>query len=411
MKIIHLFNNFSPKKKCGAEIGAAALTGGLGFLGSIYSNSKQSDNIDYQLAAQQKENQLNRDWQTQEAEKARQFTAQQVVQQNQFQSDLQAQQQKYNLESMKQQAYYNSPVYQRQQLQAANINPQVYFGQQSSFGGSSAQSGGTPSAPSPASGANVGSVGGLSPVSYQPIGTSIASILGALGSSLRDVAQAKKLGIEADWLPKQIRAQVRNLDKDTNLKSLLYVGQHIHNQIENAKIPYAVKMAEADLYKSLATIDLTSEQTLTEKTKQAVNQSLDRLQNALEKLNSREAEKLGLEMPYYVSLIKAKINESSAAAEEHKASAGLKVSETEAQDMANQVRQYGLDEEKVSTLFKWITEYDLDNAKRSKAIQEWVRIQTMLNAERNSDNLRKINSSLQNLFDLLGLHVSIGAHN
>ena len=321
MKIIHLFNNFSPKKKCGAEIGAAALTGGLGLFGSLVSNDAQDTNINRQLGVQKEENQLNRDWQTQEAEKARQFTASQVTQQNQFQSGLQAQQQQYNLQSMKQQAYYNSPAYQRQQLEAANINPQVYFGQQSSFSGSSAQTGGAPSAPSPASGANVGSVGGLSPVSYQPIGTSIASILGAVGSSLRDVAEARKLGIEADWLPKQLKASIYNLKKDSDLKSFLAVGQSIHNEIEKAKLPYAVRMAESELYKNLATIDFTSEQTQTEKTKQVVNYSLDKLQETLRDLHGKEIEKIGLEMPYYVGLLKSKIAEYFASAQEHQATA------------------------------------------------------------------------------------------
>ena len=317
MKIIHLFNNFSPKKYCGAELGAAT----LGLMGSLWSADSQSTNVNTQTQAQKEENQLNRDWQTQEAEKARQFSAQQSSQQNQFQTGLQAQQQQYNLQSMKQQAYYNSPVYQRQQLEAANINPQVYFGQQSSFSGSSAQAGGSPSANSSPSGAMVGSVGGLSPISYQPIGTSIASILGAVGSSLRDVAQARKLGVEADWLPQTLRAQVRNLNKDSDLKTLLGVGQTIHNAIDKAKFPYAVQMAESELYKNLAAIDLTSQQTLTEKTKQAVNVSLDKLQNALSELHGKEAEKIGLEMPYYINLIKSKINESSASAELHSASA------------------------------------------------------------------------------------------
>ena len=170
MKIVNLFNDFRPCQKCGAEsvyLGILGASAAGGIVNSAIGNAIGAGNVSSQLDAQNEENQLNRDWQTQEAEKARQFSAEQTLQQNQVVRDLQAQQQQYNIQSMREQSRLNSPVYQRQQLEAAGINPQVYFGNSSSFSGVSAQSGGAPSAPGPAGSHGVGSVQGLSPIGFQ----------------------------------------------------------------------------------------------------------------------------------------------------------------------------------------------------------------------------------------------------
>lgn len=321
MKIINFFNEYRPQHCCGAEIGAAGLAGGLGLLGDIVGSSQSSSNVSSQLSAQSAENQKNRDWQTAEAEKARQWQQNVLGQQNQFQSQLQQQAYQQNLGLQAQQAKYQSPVYMRQELEKAGLNPQVYFGQSAAFSGSSAPSGGSPSAPSAPSVAQVGSVGGLNPVGFQPLGTSIGSIVSGLGSALHSAAEARKLGIESDWLPQMLRAQVRNLNKDSDFKTILKVGQEIHNEIDKSKMPYALRQAEADLYKALSEIDLNSQKTLTEVSQQQLNRAIEGVQTAMESLNKKEAEKLGLEMPYVVSLIKSKIADLSAGAEQKSQSA------------------------------------------------------------------------------------------
>lgn len=322
MKILKLFNDYKPHLKCGAELPVGALiTGGTGLLGSALSSSQSSSNVQSQLAAQSAENQKNRDWQTAEAEKARQWQQNILGQQNQFQSQLQQQSYQQSLGLQAQQAKYQSPVYMRKQLEEAGLNPQVYFGQSAAFSGSSASAGGSPSAPSAPSAAQVGSVGGLNPVGFQPFGTSIGSIVSGLGSALHSAAEARKLGIESDWLPQMLRAQVRNLNKDSDLKTILKVGQDIHNEIDKAKMPYALRQAEAELYKALSEIDLNSQKTLTEQSQQQLNRAIEGVQNAIKALNEKEAEKLGLEMPFVVSLIKSKIGDLQASAEEKKQSA------------------------------------------------------------------------------------------
>ena len=323
MKWKNSFNDFRPLLKCGDAVAGAFVSALVGGASAAVSESMQQSNQSRQRGWQSSENEVNRDWQTEEAQKVRDFAAQQQLQQNQFQSDLQAKQQQYNLQSMEAQNYLNSPLHQRQQLEAAGINPQVYFGSQSSFSGTSAQSGGSPQAGAPVSSPMVGSVQGINPLPYQPIGTSIGSIIGSLGSSLRDVAQAKKLGIESDWLPDMLREQVRNLKADSDLKTLLKVGQDIHNQIDNARLPYAVRQAEADLYRSLSETNLNEAKQLSENEQAKLNQALTKLQESLENLNNKEAEKLGLEMPYYVSLIRAKIGELGSQAEKNRSESAL----------------------------------------------------------------------------------------
>lgn len=170
MKYYRLFSDFTPCKKCGSDpVTAASIMGGTSIFGSVLDATvgynQQSHMQNKVFDAQREENQLNRDWQTNEAEKARQFAAGQLQQQNQFQRELQSGQFSHDSQMQLQQARLNSPLYQRQQLERAGINPQVYFGNQSSFGGSSAPSTGTPSVSSLGSTPSVGSSSsGLNPI-------------------------------------------------------------------------------------------------------------------------------------------------------------------------------------------------------------------------------------------------------
>ncbi len=391
MKYLKILDGNIPKRKCGAEVVGGALAGGGALLSGLIGSSSSSSNVSSQLGAQSAENAKNRAWQTQEAEKARAFQQGVLNQQNQFSQQMQDRQ-----------AYYQSPVYQSEQLRQAGINPAVYFGQQASFGGSSAPS--VPSAPSPAT---VGSVGGLNPVGFQPFGTSIGSILSGIGNVIQSSATAKRLGIESDWLPEKLKKEVRLLDKQATLQQVLAVGQDIHNESARSTLPYALKQAEADLYKTLADADLMVSKTQTEDSIRKVNYAIEEVQKSIKDLNAKEVEKLGLEMPYYVNLLKAKIDDLRSSASEHDASAGLKVSEKDAQDLSNKVRSYGLNDEMDATVSKWIAESTLSSAKRQEAYNQLQILRTIGSQYDSSDGKRKVDAALQSLFDLLGLHVSL----
>lgn len=322
MKIIHLFHNFCPQKKCGADPVTAGIMAGGSLLGDVLDvtvgYNQQKDMARYNLDRQAEENQLNRDWQTAEAEKARQFTSAQVLQQNAFQKELQSQQHTYNMQAMDRQAQLNSPVTQAKLLSRAGINPQVYFGNHASFAGSSAQSGGAPAAPSPGSSPTVGSAPGLSPIGFQP--TKLA-----IGTLLKEIAEASGTFGENERAWQRLGAEIRNLTVDSDLKESMNLGQKIMNHVNFKKMPYSIQQAALDLHKTLSEIELNNENKITQESVRKVNESVARFNEAQAGLTDKQAQKLGLEMPYVVKIIKAQINKMGAETREANTAANLNV--------------------------------------------------------------------------------------
>lgn len=230
--------------KCGVDPGTALGVGGLGLMGSFIQGEYSSANVDKQLGAQKEENQKNRDWQTEQAEINRQFQQGMLNQQNAFQTQLQSQQQRYNIESMNKQAQFNSPVYQRQQLEQAHLNPQVYFGSQSSFTGSSAVSGGSPSAQGAPSGSMPGSVGGLSPVGYQPPNLQLGQILKDIAEARKSMSETKTNDLMRDPMYKEVMSKVKNQELVNRFQEL---SNFVFNETKNAKVQHAfVELAKAE---------------------------------------------------------------------------------------------------------------------------------------------------------------------
>lgn len=362
MKIIHLFNNFCPQKKCGADPVSAGLFAGGSLLGNVLDVTvgydQQKDMARYNLDRQAQENQLNRDWQTTEAEKARQFISSQVLQQNAFQKVLQQQQHLNNLDAMQRQAWYNSPAYQKSELTRAGINPQVYFGQQSSFSGSSAQSGGAPSAPSPGSSPTVGSAPGLSPIGFQP--TKLA-----IGSLLKEIAEASGTFGENERAWQKLGAEIRNLTVDSDLKDLMRVGQAIMNSENYLSLPYRVKMAAKNLEKVVSEIELNDENKITLESVRKVNEAVARFNDVKSSLTNKEIEKMGLEMPYYVSILKAQINKMGAEASEARAVARNQISQAELNDLERTIKKNAQGDIEDEFFYR------VDNMKKEGKILDW----------------------------------------
>lgn len=362
MKIIHLFNNFCPQKKCGADPVSAGIMAGGSLIGNVLDYTvgydQQKDMARYNLDRQSEENQLNRDWQTEEAEKARQFTSAQLLQQNAFQKELQQQQHLNNLDAMQRQAWYNSPAYQKSELTRAGINPQVYFGSQSSFGGSSAQSGGAPAAPSPGSSPTVGSAPGLSPIGFQP--TKLA-----IGTLLKEIAEASGTFGENERAWQRLGAEIRNLTVDSDLKDSMRLGQEIMNHVNFKKMPYTIQQAALDLKKTLSEIELNNENKITQESVRKVNESVARFNEAQANLSDKEAEKLDLSMPYVVKMIKAQVNKMAAEASEARAVARNQISQAELNDLDRLIKknvQGDIEDE----FF-----YRVDNMKKEGKILDW----------------------------------------
>lgn len=300
--ICNLIKPLRPSFKCGVE--SALIVGGGSLLGGIGSALFSDHNTHYQMRNQRAENQQNRDWQTAEAEKARSWaTSERIAGQ-----DFQVEQRDY-------QNMYNSPVMMTQRLQAAGLNPVIgMHGQTSSTaGGSLPVSNSAPSASMPSP------VGGLSPVSYQPPQFNIGSIASGLGSALTGIANAKKAGVEMD----EIRAMASKLNAESDLTQLMAVGQKLANALSKVKLPYELRQAILGVEKSMAEIDLTNQQKITAETQANVNDSLERLNDAMSKNYDLISRKLGVEITFLPKFIKAQINEMSANAQKNVSDARL----------------------------------------------------------------------------------------
>lgn len=308
MKFGSLFRDFCPQRKCGPGLVAlgAGATSLLGTAGN-YAASKS------QINAQKDENQLNRDWQTAEAEKQRNWNR-----------DMMAVQQGYNITNMQEQARLQSPVYQSQQLQQARINPAVYFGQSSSFGGSSLPSSSIPS------GASVGSVQGLSPVSYQPFGN-VADIINAVGNF--DAQTAK--GLETRTL---LEEKLAGFTLDNEAKELVnkmnQVELYVQRNIKDYRIKQELQKYEkvcADTYLALASGDEKVSST-------ALNYAQMSLTNILSNKTGQEYEILKLELANWRTKFDALIDNFRGQTEQSRAGARNLNASAEQTEFFNQLR-------------------------------------------------------------------------
>lgn len=405
MKLVSLFNDFRPAFKCGGVPSA---------LSNVYAADISQDNVYYQLKAQERENQLNRDWQTSEAEKARKFESGQVLQQNQFQQDLQAQQQQYNLQSMQRQAEYNSPGYMSQQLRQAGINPQVYFGNHSSFSGSSAVSGGSPSVPPPAKGVMPGSVQGLSPVGFQPHILNPFEMMTGLGNLLEGLATAKKSGVETKFLERSLESRIQKAISEGNMAKQQELLNDLDLAFKRANFGTALNTAFAEYKKVLSEIDLNSEKKLTEQEEQKLKRATAEMNRSIQALNDKEKEKLGITIQYLPRLLESEIlfNRGSAAAGfgkavESRANAEVLKQEKRIRTVAANIREKGETKELQSVLDELNAKQAVSQEQYQQACLSLKKLKAII-AEYGTDAGRtEFDAELQNFFNILGLRTSI----
>lgn len=296
MKLTKFLVSYKPQKKCGVDPISAGLIGSLGsgvlgLGGSILASGQSSSNVASQLSAQAAENQKNRDYQTAEAEKARRFTTSERVAQQAYQTGERIasgeQSQQYAKEMADINAMYNSPVYQSQELRKAGINPQVYFGQNSTFAGSSQSAGSAPfgSAPAGASSPSPSGVGGLSPVGFQPIDLQIPALQ-------QGIASLVKAGTDKSIAPAQIKsllADAQAKEKDAELKSLLGQYQKLANSLFEKQLPWKFKEAVMTVEALKWQIENAQSDNDRIKSQTALNHAEEALKKQMEKLSGFQA--------------------------------------------------------------------------------------------------------------------------
>lgn len=355
--VISLMRNFiirdycQDRRKCGASVAAATVAnpavapaligaaGGVaqGAIGSVSSLFNQ----DSQLRAQRKENQLNRDWQTIEAEKARQFNMSERIASQDFQKEM-----------VDYQNAYNDPSAQVARYRSAGMNPNLVLGSNGTQ-----QISASPSSTNAASSPMPGSVGGLSPVQFQPLDLQLPQMFSAVGTLMKSVADAKKAGVETSWLEQSLDLNLQNLQEDLTLKQLQEKGLQLSNALAEQKLPHEVKAAISYAQK-MAFDAMVSFETIGKVHNEAyLIASQERLNDALTKLHGSQYQLLKLDVQTYFSrfnqlmkLQQAQANDANAGAEEKHARVSVDKSISELMDVKRDIEKLNWSENKL-TLF------------------------------------------------------------
>lgn len=176
---------------------APAVGAGVSFLGNIFGNKQSKDNVREQIAAQQAENEKNRQFNAREAEKNRLFQQSQILDYRR----------------------YNSPVNQARLFEQAGFHPLSSVGQ---FGSMDAGI---------SSGSSASYSGGISPVGYQPFDAT------AVG---RQIAETRLLNAQAD----KAESEAHHSEASAITLDSMRAGELA---LQNVKVLYAKDMADWQL--------------------------------------------------------------------------------------------------------------------------------------------------------------------
>lgn len=152
------------------------ISGGLGLIGSIASNSAQRNNSKAQRKFDEEQNRINREWNAAQAEKANQWSIDQWHRNNE----------------------YNSPAAQRARMAAAGVNPDLMYGQSSGGSIASSSPSVTPTSPS------------------QPTQSRSFEMLPTYGNVVSSITQ---MALAASQL-KKTDADIKNVNADTSNKDV-----------------------------------------------------------------------------------------------------------------------------------------------------------------------------------------------
>ena len=298
MRKIIFLDDSRDRRKCGADPASmAAMASVAGGMGDLVSGISSAKNAKQQIQFQREENQLNRDWQTKQAEIARQFNLSERIASQNFQQQM-----------VNQQNEYNTPAAQVQRLTQAGINPQLAMSGGAGLSSVSA----SPSASNQASSPTPAGVQGLSPVSQQPLDLQIPQLLNGVSSMLTGLAEAKKAGVETDILSRSAQYLIEN-------NMLTAEGQKIANNIqktnsfilENVK-DSKIKLAWQELRKAQFEAIVSQNVAEREDRIRAVMDSEKKLNDALTNYHGKNAELVGMhvntynrEFNQYMSLLKS----------------------------------------------------------------------------------------------------------
>lgn len=192
------------------------LSAALGIASSFAGNIASNKNIDTQIAAQQNENQKNRDWNL----------------------NLAKLQNQWNIDQWNRENAYNSPAAQMARYKAAGLNPDLIYGQQNLSAASPEMTSGDGSLPTDVS--NLANKRTIGDIVSQAASTRLTNAQAKLAESQADKTDAETVGqtINNDWLPKLLKGQteINEADVKQRLADAGLKGKQIEVAVEQIKV-------------------------------------------------------------------------------------------------------------------------------------------------------------------------------
>lgn len=331
-------------------------------------------------------------------------------------------------------ANYNSPVAQVKRLQDAGFNPSVLMGNFGQIGGAaSGSSVASPSVSAPTAASGLGSAAGALPIDYSSFGL-------AESERLKNLSEMAKINV---MLPAEkdekianadkLRAEMEKLLSERDLNEAYQTGTELDNALkqtfgyDEAKAKLDALRTQIDYFALKG--DLTEAQTALTKVQKALAD--EDVKSAVEH-NRRIGEILQKyidNLQSITELNKAKtVTEGSIRGELDTRSA-LNVANTKTLDS---VRDFKSSYEKAvseqESIKSWLAQktkdgqldalisgLEADDAlsqeKRTRAINELRKLKKIQSSYNNSQTKLEVDAALQNLFDIIGLHTSVGVSN
>lgn len=192
------------------------LSTAIGVASSIAGNVASNKSIDTQIAAQQYENEKNRE----------------------YNLNLAKMQNQWNIEQWNRENVYNSPAAQMARYKAAGLNPDLIYGQQNLSAASPEMTAGEGSQPTDVS--NLANKRTIGDIAAQASQTRLTNAQAKLAESQADKTDAETTGqnINNEWLPKLLKGQteINEADVKQRLADAGLKGKQIEVAVEQIKV-------------------------------------------------------------------------------------------------------------------------------------------------------------------------------
>lgn len=364
-------DTFSSRKFIPLPVLGGIIAGGGSVLGSIFSGLFGSSQQSQALEAQWKMMQNSMNWQHNERLDTQSYNSQEAEKQRQWQQQM-----------VNQQNAYNSLEQQVKRAQAAGVNPFSVV----SGGGTTAAS----SAPSGSSASSSGwpSVSWAPSYGAQALGsraqyiTALFNGVKTIASSLKDISDAKKSGVETSYLEQSLSDSLRKLHEEAD-------GAELANSINRVVLKYQERLSKAQVDKLREEIDLMQQEGFNKE--QEYRESVARVVGILAKAGVDKVTRQMLErdfMYYFDRRKESEIQYNNAKISEAYSVEGLNDSLKQLNDLSYDIRTASSNEEKRMNTLKYInaaeqagllTDLMKEQLERAVRDNDWATVEKIFN--------------------------------